>query len=403
MSAPSIVDLTADAAKMKAAEDTIEGKEPDLPEIHSFVDWKEKYDDAVAELAEAQQECAEQISACAEKDDTIAELKVTNTKYKKAYNKFVLDHGIFAKGLHELNHLRTVVQDLQNLNVSVKDAFAHPVDLDLIMAMEPAKRKVPFVDPLSDVPQGTWGKLRIVKVGQNAETGLPQPDGEGAEYLISASYVKYRAAFALHMTSNRLFKCAYCAHPLHHQYKWCMCMKCLAVPYCNIACVEAHKPGHWCSKHRVWAAPAQDEAKGPTTTSSSSSSTSTSATKKRKVPPPVYQDLDGRPIQTAKYTGPVGQGPELHQRGRQKGQSQWQPTGQLKGSKGGSKGKGQREGKGQRTNCIYYLQDGRCNNRGCTYAHDVQAYMAAQGQRSYQGMDATQAGYDSEGTVDDEQ
>ncbi len=120
----------------------------------SFVDWEDRHNDVVAELSEAQQECAEQISACAEKDVTIAELKETNAKCRKVYNKFVLDHGIFAKGLHELNNLRTTVQDLQNLNKGRTCGY-----------MGKAADRQSGAEPRNWPTSGGWGGPRIFHFG----------------------------------------------------------------------------------------------------------------------------------------------------------------------------------------------------------------------------------------------
>jgi hypothetical protein len=373
------VDLTVDvdAAAEQAAEDIIGGH--DLPEVTRFVDWEEKYKEVVAELQEARQECVELISTCADKEGTITELRETVAKYKKLQIKFVADHGNFMRGVHELNHLRETVQDLQNLNITVKDAFAHPEDLALIMAMEPAKRKAKFTEPLREVPKGAWGSKRIIKVGQNPTTGLAEASTEDGDHYVSTAFAKYRTAFGYHLANHRLFKCATCAHPLHHSYKWCMCMRCLAVPYCSIACLGVHKPGHFCSLHHVWTSDIpqpQDAAKGPV----SSSSTSTSSAGKRKAPA-SNRYPDGPAF--GQHTG--------YNRSQYKG-------GQSKGS-GTYKGKG----KGQinpADNCRSYLRDGVCNNSGCRFTHDVHAYMANQPLEarpgSYQGRDANQGDYDPE-------
>ena len=365
------VDLTIEAAAEKAADEVIVDQGLELPEVTSYVDWDEKYKEVVAELQEARQECAEHISTCADKEGTITELRETVAKYKKLHIKFVADHGNFMRGAHELNHLRETVQDLQNLNITVKDAFANPEDLALIMAMEPSKRKAKFTEPLREVPKGAWGSKRIIKVGQNPTTGLAEASAEDGDYYISTAFAKYRTALGYHLANHRLFKCATCAHPLHHQYKWCMCMRCLAVPYCSIACLGVHKPGHFCSLHHVWTSDIpqpQDAARGPISTSS----TSTSSAGKRKAP-------DHR-----------GQGPEFGQH------------------KGGYKGSHERQrsrgkGKGQSTiadDCRSYLRNGVCTNSGCRFTHDVHDYMANQPLEarpgSYQGRDANQGDYDPE-------
>ena len=200
---------------------------------------------------------------------------------------------------------------------------------------------------------------------------------EGADYYDSKDFSTYRTKFAIHLANHRIFKCATCAHPLHHQYKWCMCMRCLAVSYCSIACLGIHKPGHFCSMHHVWTSDIpqpQDAAKGPV----SSSSSSTYGAVKRKAP-------DHR-----------GQGPEFGQH-----------KGGYKGSHERPRTKG--KGKGQSTtadNCRSYLRSGVCTNSGCRYTHDVNAYLANQalGARpgSYQGRDANQGDYDSEETNDEQ-
>ena len=358
----------------------------ELPEVTSFVDWEEKYKEVVAELQEARQECAEHISTCADKEGTITELRETVAKYKKLHTKFVADHGNFMRGVHELNHLRETVQDLQNLNITVKDAFAHPEDLALIMAMEPAKRKAKFTEPLREVPKGAWGSKRIIKVGQNPTTGLAEASAEDGDYYISTAFAKYRTALGYHLANHRLFKCATCAHPLHHQYKWCMCMRCLAVPYCSIACLGVHKPGHFCSMHHVWTSDIpqpQDAAKGPV----SSSSTSTSSAGKRK-----------EPASSRDHYGPEFGQRKGYTRDRSKG-SQPKGTGNYRG-----KGKSQFN---PADDCRSYLRDGVCTNSGCRFTHDVHAYMANQALEarpgSYQGRDANQGDYDPDEATNDEQ
>jgi hypothetical protein len=362
MSAPSIVDLTADAAKMKAAEDTIEGKEPEedhLPDINRFVDWEEKYNHVVAELEKAQQNCAVETAKCTKRDGTIAELTGTIGRMKTVHNKFAMDHILFAKGAHELNRLRSVVQDLQNLHIPVKD-FRSTEDLELILQFKPEPKRGAFKDPLKDLPKGIWGDLRIIR--DTEDTPLLIAKTKSDDFYVAKAFSEYRTELAKYLSGHGQFTCTKCALPLHTKYNWCVCMRCMHVVYCSTRCLAEHKPAHLgCHLHRVWdaskPAPTEDTAKAPASSSSSSSSSGQDRSNKRQ-----RESNEGYlPPRTA----PPGRG---NSKGKGKGKGQGKGKGRP--SRPGPRLQG-RQDRPSDNDCRTFLRSGACNDRNCIFDHNV--------------------------------
>jgi hypothetical protein len=124
---------------------------------------------------------------------------------------------------------------------------------------------------------------------------------------------------------------------MHAKFNWCLCMRCLAVPYCGRICLQQGQAFHsiGCQQHHVWSTGipfrAQYVPEEPTTSSSSSSSSSYSSSS----------------------------------------------SSSSSSSTGGGDQRGKRGGKRQRSNnsskpCKFYTEKGTCNpkdGKPCDYKH----------------------------------
>jgi hypothetical protein len=105
---------------------------------------------------------------------------------------------------------------------------------------------------------------------------LSTPD----DFYITRDSTEYRQTLAKYLIDHRVFRCTTCNIPLHAKFNWCLCMRCLAVPYCGRICLQQGLALHsiGCQQHHVWSTDIPYRApyvpEEPTTSSSSSSSSS---------------------------------------------------------------------------------------------------------------------------------
>ena len=110
-------------------------------------------------------------------------------------------------------------------------------------------------------------------------TTLSTPD----DFYITRDFTEYRQTLAKYLIDHRVFRCTTCNIPLHAKFNWCLCMRCLSVPYCGRICLQQGQALHFigCAQSHVWRANTPYRApyvpEEPTTSSSSSSSSSPSS------------------------------------------------------------------------------------------------------------------------------
>ena len=110
-------------------------------------------------------------------------------------------------------------------------------------------------------------------------TTLSTPD----DFYITRDFTEYRQTLAKYLIDHRVFRCTTCNIPLHAKFNWCLCMRCLSVPYCGRICLQQGQALHFigCAQSHVWRANTPYRApyvpEEPTTSSSSSSSPSSSS------------------------------------------------------------------------------------------------------------------------------
>ena len=164
-------------------------------------------------------------------NDAVEEIHSLNSNIAnviRSFNQFKKEHNCFTHRNHELNRLRLAVDSLMNLGVPVQDLLA-PENMDLLLQMEPSAAPRPFNNPLAKTP-GVWGQMRVI-------TPLDSSDppalwsGAAGDYYITQAFTDYRLAFAKYLTDHRVFRCNACNMPLHTKFHWCLCMRCLVVPY----------------------------------------------------------------------------------------------------------------------------------------------------------------------------
>ena len=201
----------------------------------------------------------------------------------RSFNQFKKEHNFFTHRTHELNKLRAAVDSLANLGVPVNDLLA-PENVELLLQMEPSADPKPFNNPLARHPSGAWKKMRALTPLDSTEaTTLLSAQGD---YFITRDFTEYRQAFAKYLTDHRSFRCNNCNCNMHAKFNWCLCMRCLAVPYCGRICLQQGQAFHsiGCQQHHVWSigipyrAPyVPDVPEEPTSSSSSSFSYSSSS------------------------------------------------------------------------------------------------------------------------------
>jgi hypothetical protein len=143
--------------------------------------------------------------------------------------------------------------------------------------MEPAAEPKPFISPIARTPPGSWKKMRaITPLDPSDATTLSTPD----DYFITRDFSDYRMAFAKYLIDHRSFRCVTCSMPLQAKFNWCLCMRCLVMPYCGRICLQQGQALHslGCQQSHVWSTAIPYRApyvpEEPTTSSSSSSSSS---------------------------------------------------------------------------------------------------------------------------------
>jgi hypothetical protein len=146
--------------------------------------------------------------------------------------------------------------------------------------MEPSANPKPFINPLAKTP-GVWGQMRAITPLE--PTDPPALWSAAGDYYISQAFSDYRLAFAKYLIDHRVFRCNHCNCPMHAKFNWCLCMRCLSVPYCGRVCLQLGQALHFigCAPSHVWSANTPFRApyapEEPTTSSSSSSSSSPSS------------------------------------------------------------------------------------------------------------------------------
>ncbi len=120
------------------------------------------------------------------------ELRARVTQIKATHNKYVVEHGNFTRGTHELNRLTSGYQDFQNLDIDIpiKEFHRAPEDLELILQFNPEAKRTPFKDPLKELPPGTWGNLRVFKDADNTPQLIAKTKGE--DFYIAKAFSEYR-------------------------------------------------------------------------------------------------------------------------------------------------------------------------------------------------------------------
>jgi hypothetical protein len=342
MAAPDTVEIQP-VSEATEAEGTEAKEVEDLVSYDACTDcdeWSTMYAKVVAQLEETKEH--------------LNVYKADRVKQMAEFTAFKREHHVITRGIHDLNKLRTVCQDLQNLCIPITEYHSSPEDVAMILQLEPEAKRTAFIDPLKELPPGTWGEARVIR--DEANTPQLVANTKGDNYFIAKSFSEYRTKLAIHLSSHGFFKCTTCALPLHTKYKWCVCMRCLRVVYCSVKCLADHKPAHLgCHKSHVWdvnikAPTTEDEAKAPNSSSSSGL--------KRKA------DYISTP-----------------------------PTAQAKGQgKGKGKGTGKGKGKGQSTiDCRNYYLRGACSTIQCPYRHN--RIKGTWAEDSFQGKGASQGNY----------
>jgi hypothetical protein len=225
---------------------------------------------------------AEQTATIAEAHEENRSLTTTLATQVRAFHNFKKEQKLFTTRVHELNKLRAAVDVLMNLGVPIKDMLA-PEHVELLLDMEPSQNPSAFVNPLAKTPPGAWGGMRLLAHLDSSDPSPALYSTAGAEYFITREFSEYRLALAKYFIDHRVFRCSNCNCPMHTKFNWCLCMRCLSVPYCGRICLQQDFARHsvGCAQSHVWRASipfrAQYVPEEPTSSSSSSTTTSSSS------------------------------------------------------------------------------------------------------------------------------
>ena len=122
--------------EIKEVPEAKEAEVDDLPAIQQYActdcgEWSTMYDKVVAELDETKEH--------------LKAYKADRVKQMAEFTAFKREHHIFTRGIHDLNRLRTVCQDLQNLRIPITDYHSSPEDVAMILQLEPEAKRTAFI------------------------------------------------------------------------------------------------------------------------------------------------------------------------------------------------------------------------------------------------------------------
>ena len=280
MSSDAAVVSNPQPAPAAVKEDDEEFVPPPLVECDDCVKLQNQLEEAAVQQYDTNAILAATVAKLTEAEGEILSLHMNIVNQVQSFNKYKKEYAFFSNRNHELNRLRYIVGTLVNLGIPVKAMLA-PDDMDLIFQMQPSAAPSAFINPLARTPSGAWGQIRVINhLDYDKPVALYNASGD---YFITQAFTDYRQAIGKYFIDHRVFRCSHCLCPLHVKANWCLCMRCLAVPYCGTHCLHSHVPLHslGCAPNHVWRTDIPYRApyvpEEPTTSSSSSSSFSSSS------------------------------------------------------------------------------------------------------------------------------